>query len=121
MVVSIEDFMEKATKDQKQVLFELAELSKQENATCEKYNKKIEPYSKMAEGADPMKDGQYAKIIREDAEDLALLTTKEERDELKRIRGEMKVLYIKAVEIGMDDLGIIQRHYENYVGEPMNI
>ena len=119
MTVSIDDFMLKATDEQKQLLFDLVELGEKENAICEKYNKKIKPYAKMAQKADPMKDGQYAKIIAEDAEDFALLATKEERKELKQVKNKMKELYLKAVKIGMGDLGIIQRNYENYVGEPI--
>jgi len=120
MTVSIDDFIPTATEEQKQVLFNLALLAERENEICKKYNEKIKPYSEMAKKENPWKDGQYAKIIQEDAGDFALLATKEERDELKRIREKMKTLYMKAVEIGMKDLGIIQRYYENYVGESIN-
>ncbi len=112
MTVSIDDFIPTATEEQKQVLFNLALLAERENEICKKYNEKIKPYSEMAKKENP--------IIQEDAGDFALLATKEERDELKRIREKMKTLYMKAVEIGMKDLGIIQRYYENYVGESIN-
>ena len=80
MVTSIDDFMKEATDEQKQVLFDLVELGEQENTIFKKYNKKIKPYSKMAKEANPMKESQYAKIIKEDAEDFALLATIKERD-----------------------------------------
>ena len=120
MTISIEEFMKKATKEQKQILFDLAELAKQENTVNKKYNEKIKPFYEMAKAANPMNDGQYTRIIKEDAEDFALIATREERDELKIIKEKMKELYIKAIEMGLGELGIIQRNYEDCVGEPIN-
>ena len=67
-----------------------------------------------------MRDRLYSKVTKEDAEDLALIATREEREEIKRIKNEMREIYLKAVEMGLDELEIIQKTYENYVGEPMN-
>lgn len=119
-MTTVEDFLKTATSEQKETLCRLAEVADQENNAIQAYNRKVEPHQRIAEGADEMRDGQYAKIIREDAGDFALMATVQERRQIKDAKDEMKGLLIKAVkEQGMGHLGIIQRQYEHYVGEPI--
>jgi len=119
MTISVDDFMKSATDEQQELLFELADLAKEEEKAADAYNKKIKPYQEMARNANPMRDRQYTKIIQEDAGDFAAIAAHKEREKLNGITEKMGNLHIKAVEIGMGNLGIIQRTYEHYVGEPI--
>ncbi len=119
MTKRIEEFIKTASKEQKSVLFKIHELGEQEQKLVEAYNKKIEPHQKAIRDTNELKDGQYAKIIREDANDLALITTFDEREKLQNIRNEIKKYVMKAVELGMEDVGFIERNYEHYVGETL--
>lgn len=117
---TIEDFMPVATEEQKSILLRLSELAEEEYTTAEIYHGKLKSHQRAADSASELKDGQYARIIREDAGDLALIATVEERGSLAKIKSEMKKLMISAVrDHQMGDLGIIQRMYEHYVGEPI--
>lgn len=119
MTKKIEEFIKTATKEQKDVLFKIHELGDQEQKLVETYNKKIESYQEIARDANELKDGQYAKIIREDAHDSTLIKTVDEREKLQNVRNEIKDYVIKAVKLGMADVGFIERNYEHYVGEPI--
>jgi hypothetical protein len=119
MGITIDDFMKDANDLQKQLLFDLVELGDKEHNLCEEYNNKVDSLNNISKTLNPFKDGQYTKIIKEDAEDLLLINTKDGRSKLKEIKSEMKDLYIKSIEFGMGDLGIIQRNYEHYVREPI--
>jgi len=120
--ITIPNFMKTATREQKELLFDLSELAEQEKNVRDTIEKKVAPHKKEAENASELTDGQYAGIIREDAQDYAMLATVNERRELNGIREKMKVLMIKAVkEYKMGNVGIIQRQYNHYVGEPIPI
>ena len=117
MTISIDNFMKNASDEQKDLFFDLVDLGKKENEVCQAYNKKIDPYLKEANRANPVDDMQYENIIKEDMNDLALLATIEERKELKNIRKDMKKLYLNAINLEMGTVGIIERNYEHYVGK----
>ncbi len=119
MPTSIDTFMKIASFDQKKLLFKMVEVGEKEAKATKVLNEKLAPFEKIYNNTNTMKDGQYSKIIKEDTEDHALIATREERDFLKNIRNQMKELYIKAVKMGMKDLGIIQRNYEHYIGSPI--
>jgi len=118
--ITIEDFMKKATKEQKELLFSMSELAEQEKKVADTIEKKVAPHRRNAENANELIDGQYAGIIRQDAQEYAVLATVNERKELNGIREKMKELMIKAVKnYNMGTVGIIQRNYKHYVGKPM--
>ena len=56
--------------------------------------------------------------VCEDKDDARIISLKS-RQELQKIREQMKDYMTKAVKLGMAHLGIIQRNYEHYVGEPL--
>lgn len=121
MSTTIDDFMGTATQEQKDLLSSLCNLAEQEHKLVEIYNAKIKPHQEAAKNANEIQDGQYAQVIREDANDLAILSTVEERKKLEKIRDQMRTQLKQAVEIDMGNLGIVQRQYEHYMGEPIPV
>lgn len=120
MPTKVKDFMKTATSEQQRVLFELLELTDKEKELMEAYKRKIEPLEKDARNANELIDGQMAQIIREDAYDLAIIGTIKERGELEKVRERKRNLLMEAVrDYEMGHLGLIQREYERYVGEPL--
>jgi hypothetical protein len=115
MPTTIEDFTKTATKEQKNLLLQLLEVHEKQEKLLQIYNKKVEPYEKDARETSELKDGQMAHVIREDAHDMALRVTYQERKELEEIKEQKKELLIKATEkYGMGHLGLIQREYKRY-------
>ena len=112
MTVTIEEFMKTASAEQKDLLFKLSETAEEEN----KHAKEVNRISKsMSSGV--YSDG-FAVTLCEDEDDARVISAGP-RQELRRAREKMKQYLKKAVELGMSQLGIIQRNYESYVGEPL--
>jgi len=112
-MLTIEDFMKTATEEQKDLLFKLSETAEQEKKCADKTNR---IYSSVRSGA-YSPDG-FSITICEDEDDAMVISTGA-RQELKRVREQMKSYMKRAVNLGMGDLGLIQRTYEQYVGEPL--
>lgn len=112
MSTTIEDFMETATEEQKNLLFKLSETGEQEKKLVNKINGIYGATNKgvYAEGG--------ALTVCEDGDDAFWISVKP-REELKSVREQMKAYMKKAVKLGMKHLGLIQRHYESYVKEPL--
>jgi len=115
MTRNIDEFLANSTKEQKELLFNLTELAKREHSVREKINK----ITKCAKESGGYIEGGHSLVMCEDEEDVAILTYND-RKELKSIREEMKSYMLRAVDLKMADLGIIERTYETYVGKPLS-
>ncbi len=114
MPTSIEDFMKVATEEQRGLLFKLSGTAEQEKKCADEVNR---IYGFIELGV--YRDSSTVTLC-EDGKD-AFVISAAPRQELKRVRGQMKSYMINAIELGMGHLGIIQRNYEHYVGEPLPI
>jgi len=112
MAIAIEDFMKTATAEQKDLLLKLGEAAKQEK----KYVDKIKGIYDSIKSGVHSSDGCIT--LCEDEDD-AMVISMRPRQELKRVREQVGTYMEKAVELGMGHLGIIQRNYEQYVGESL--
>jgi|GEM_PF-1898037 len=112
MACGIEEFVKTATKEQKDVLFKIFKLGEQEQKLANEVNKI----------RDSVKSGIYSDgygiTVCEDADDVAVISAGP-REKLENVRREIKNYMLKAVKLGMGDLGFIERNYEHYVGEPL--
>ncbi len=115
MTTAIEDFMKAATDEQKDLLSKLSETAKQEK----KYADEIDRISSSIKSGTYSPDG-FSVTLCEDEDD-AIVISMGPRYKLKRVREQMKIYMKEAVELGMSHLGIIQKNYENYVGESLPI
>jgi hypothetical protein len=107
---SLEEFLKSAKDNQKDLLYKLVEVAKKEDELCNRINQVY----------DSIKSGVYSPdgigiTVCEDEDDAKIISAKD-REELERVRGMMKGYMIEAVNIGMSNLGIIQRNYKEYVG-----
>lgn len=111
--INLEQFLKNADENQKELLFHLGEAAKKEDELCKKINRVF----------NSIKSGVYSPdgfeiIVCKDQDD-ALIISAKDREELDNVRRTMKGYMIEAVKLGMKDLGIIQRNYQNYVGEEL--
>ena len=112
-MATIEDFMKTATDEQKDLLFKIGETAEQEKKFADKINR---IYGSISSGV-YSPDGVGITVCED--EDDAMVISWEPREELERVKGQIKEYMKKAVELGMSNLGIIQRNYEHYVGESL--
>lgn len=111
MTTTIEDFMKTARPEQRELLLSLAE-------TAEKEERLAGQVVRIMNSAGPgacVSDG-FSVTPCEDEDDARIISANP-RQELQRVRSQMRDYMLKAVELGMQDLGIIQRNYEHYVGK----
>ncbi len=113
MVTAIEDFIKTATDEQKDLLFKVGEAAKQEKKYVDEINR---IYGSIKSGVHSP-DG-FSITLCEDEDD-AVVISMGPRRELKRVKEQMRTYMKEAVELGMEHLGIIQRHYEHYIGESL--
>lgn len=112
MVIGIEEFMKTATPEQRRLLFDLSDLAEKEKDLADKINK---IYSIVADTG-IYSDGKGITLCED--EDDAHIISLGHKTELKDVRDKIVMLLKKAVsELGMEDVGIIQRQYKNYVKE----
>lgn len=109
--VGLEEFLKNANDKQKELLFRLGETAKKEDELCKKINGVF----------NSIKSGVYSPdgfgiTVCEDEDDAMIISAKD-RGELEKVKGMMKGYMIEAVNLGMENLGIIQRNYKEYVGE----
>ena len=98
-----EKLMMSLSDEQKQILFDLAEL----HDKAEKLVKKINACKPTSSGILSFSDGSIT--ICETEDDWKIITLKE-RQELKEVQKEMATLLDKALDLGMGALGIIQKN-----------
>ena len=111
MVIGIEDFMKTATSEQIQLLFNLSDLAEKENEIAEKINK---IYSTVNKWPGIYSDGKGITLC-EDEDDANVISIRHKL-ELQEVRDNIIRLLKKAInELGMENVGIIQRQYKNYV------
>ncbi len=115
MVISIDDFMKTATSAQKKVLFNLIETGEKEKELSEEINRITGAISRGVYSSDGV-----GLTVCEDADDARVISSGS-REKLETAREKMKTYMKKAVKLGMRDLGVIQRNYEHYVGEPIPV
>jgi len=109
MVITIEQFIQTATDEQKEILFKLYNLAMKERELSHKINTVYINLPNI------MEVEKNAITICEDRDDSDVITIGLKK-ELQDIRSQMSNILIKAVnELGMSDVGIIQRQYKNYV------
>ena len=110
-VLSIEEFLKTATSEQRQILFDLHDLAEKEHEIAEKINK---IYSSTNIG---IYSNGAGITLCEDKEDANIISIAP-KYELMCVRAQITELLKKAVNgLGMENVGIIQRQYENYVKE----
>jgi hypothetical protein len=113
--INIKEFLDKATDAQKGLLKKLTETAQKENELCDKINR---VYASMKSGV-YSPDG-FSITVCEDEDDAIIISAKDQ-EELDRVKGIMKGYMIEAVNLGMGNLGIIQRNYKEYVGKDIPI
>lgn len=109
--INLEEFLKNANDNQKELLFHLGEAAKKEDELCKKINSVF----------NSIKSGVYSPdgfgiTVCEDEDD-ALIISAKDREELEKVKGMMKGYMIEAINLGMGNLGIIQRNYKEYVGK----
>lgn len=111
MTITVEEFMRTATTEQKQLLFDLSDLAKKENEIAGKINR---IYDTVKYGIGVHED-ETGITLCEDEDDANVISSGL-RHELNSVRNQISELLKKAVsELGMSEVGIIQRQYKNYV------
>lgn len=113
MPISIDEFMQTATPEQKELLLRLCETAEKEHKCAERINK-INSFVKSGAYSP---DG-YSITLCEDEDDAKIISGKD-RQELQDMRDQISTYLKKAVVLHMGHLGIIQRNYTPYVGEPL--
>jgi len=111
-VIGIEAFVRTATKEQRELLFEISDL----------HEKEIKLTNQIKQNYDAIKTGGLfdgVAITPIEDEDDAMVVSIGPRNELKEVKESMKRSMIKAVEMGMGNVGLIRRNYESYVGKPI--
>jgi hypothetical protein len=115
MPITIEEFLKNASEEQKNTLVEISDLAEQEHTYTQKINTAIEAVN----GKGVYSSDGVSLTLCEDEDDFAVITAND-RMKLQRIRKRISEIYDRAINLGMGDLGIIQRHYEHYVGKPLS-
>lgn len=103
-MLTVEDFMKTASEEQKDLLFKMSDVAEEENQLIKKLNNIQTNASNFGF------DSEYVTIA-----------SVKPKQELKEVKEKMKTYMEKAIELGMKNLGIIQRNYEHYVGKPLPI
>lgn len=112
MLTAIEDFIDTATEEQKELLFKLTDTVAEETKLVDKING---IYGSKKEGI--YSEGGAVTLCEND-EDAFLIAFKP-KQELEKVREKIKGYMEKAIELGMGHLGLIQRNYEFYVKKPL--
>ena len=112
MTLTIKEFLEKATEEQRKLIFQLNDLAREEKKYADETNR-IQDSTKSGIYRDSL-----AVTVCEDEDDVMVISA-DARQKLNYVRRQMKQLYENAVKIGMRELGIIERHYKHYVGKPL--
>ena len=116
MAIGIEEFMKTASAEQKSLLFKLSDLAEKESELC----KKIDRIYPSASKRPRIYSDSVGITLCEDADDANVISLGSKL-ELKEVRDEIATLLKKAVnELGMEDVGIIQRQYKNYINDDRN-
>ena len=124
MTLTIDEFRGRATSEQNKIIDDLLTLSRREKVLAESVNREHAPYRKAAE-RERMKWGfHFAEIadlvIDREIAPAGYRAAAPYQQLLDEVRGQMKQIFVEAVQQGLGDLGIIQRHYQSYVGEPIS-
>lgn len=111
MTITVEEFIKTATPEQRQLLLDLYDLAEKEAELREKINR---VYSSRNTG---IYSNGVGIVVCEDKDDADIISF-DKKIELKKVRTKIAELLKKAVdELGMGDVGIIQRQYKNYVAD----
>ena len=113
MAITIEEFIKTASDEQKRLFGELYDISEQSKNLQEHIQKVY-----LHLGADINRTYTFLPCGRLEDEAARMLTL-QARAELIDFDVRLKELFIKGVDIGMGELGIIQRNYEAIVGEKL--
>lgn len=109
MTMGIEEFLKIASVDQKKLLFDLHDLAEKERKLDEKISR---IYSSINTG---IYSNGAGITVCEDEDDVIIISAVP-REELEQVRTHIAKLLKKAVgELKMEDVGMIQRQYKNYV------
>ncbi|MEK6812021.1 MAG: hypothetical protein AABX76_00520 [Nanoarchaeota archaeon] len=114
MTILLEDFMRTATDEQLELLHNLNETAEQEQILANRVNAIYGSLKSRVHTS-----GSIGVGFCEDEDDARVISAGPTH-ELKRVRGQMKGYMQRAVQIGMGNLGIIERNYEGYVGAPLS-
>lgn len=109
MTIDAKTFIQTASKEQMDIIFALSDLGEEESRLAKKINAILESAKK--DGICRVGEGI---TICESDDDIAIITS-EDREKLNSVRKQMAALLKNAHdEMGMQNVGIIQRQYENY-------
>ena len=118
--MKLNDFLPRASSEQRKIIGDLRNLGKQESIAWKNYNKqqqKIDDELRWirSQHSQPM----LVDMIAEEDVDPLLPGRDKAAATIRQIRGQIGTKLREAVEYGMGYLGLVQKHYESYVGEPM--
>lgn len=118
--MELNDFLLGASSRQKKIIGYLRKLGKQESVAWKNYNKqqqKIDDELRWirSQHSQPM----LVDMIAEEDVDPLLPGRDKAATTVRQIRGQIGSKLREAVKYGMGHIGLVQRHYESYVGEPM--
>tara|TARA_Y100000310_G_scaffold337716_1_gene425498 strand:- start:1578 stop:1958 length:381 start_codon:yes stop_codon:yes gene_type:complete len=123
MATTVEDFMESANKEQLRIFDCLKKLGKREHELADSVNKAHKPYWEAAERERRHWGVSFVQIsdlvVEQEIAPAGYAAASGYQKKLEKVREEMAGVFREAIGQGMDHLGIIQRHYEHYVGEPI--
>jgi len=107
--IDIKTFIKTATIEQKKIIFAFVDLAKKESELCEKINK---IFASIQKGRYSSEGGSIS--VCEDEDD-ALIISMEPRNELESVRKEISSLMQKALDLGMENVGLIKRNADYYI------
>ena len=115
-LLKVDEFRRIATKPQWNLLMQITEYAEQEERIVNRIGG-TRVAARIGRGTVSALGGLGVTVC-EDDDDLRAIHGRD-YTELERIRGEMKSCFLRAVELGMANVGIIARQYPNYVGKPL--
>ena len=125
MPITIEDFRKTASSEQLAVLERIIMLGKREHHLATKVNDAHAPFKRAAARERTSWGFQFAQIadlvIDEEIAPLGYGAAAPYQRRLYEVREKIAYLFQVATnELGMENLGFVQRNFPHYVGEPLS-
>lgn len=112
MSITLKEFLSTASPEQAEVIEKIRNYGKREAELCNYINGMAEA---VTSGRGYTSDG--VSLIPCADEDDFRVWTGSQRTQLDTVRKQISGLFQRSVELGMGNLGFVQRNYEHYVGE----
>lgn len=122
MSLTLEEFEKIASSQQKQLLEKIIHLIHEEQEYVDLLNNARKPFVEAVYQEKSRWGFNFSQIadlvIDQEIIPSADKVTQPYQEKLSIIRTELSTYFKRAVQEGLDNLGFIQRHYSNVVGEP---